>query len=56
MKISINGLLVDPLPNSPKLHCRNCMIDIKENNYRNLKLGCERVEGLVSIGYIFFQP
>ena len=30
-KISIRGLLVDPIPNSPYQHHKNCMTDRKEN-------------------------
>ena len=31
-KLSINGLfVVDPIPNSPNLHHRNCVADSKEN-------------------------
>ena len=30
-KISIRGLMVDPIPNSPNCHHRNCMPDSKEN-------------------------
>ena len=30
-KISIMGLLVDPIPNSPKWHHKNCMAESKEN-------------------------
>ena len=31
IKISIRGVLVDPIPNSPNLHHNNCMADSKEN-------------------------
>ena len=31
-KLSINGLFVDPIPNSPNLHHRNCVADSKENH------------------------
>ena len=30
-KISLRGLLVDPILNSPNLHHNNCMTDSKEN-------------------------
>ena len=30
-KMSVRGLLVDSKTNSPNLHNRNCMTDIKEN-------------------------
>ena len=30
-KLTIRGLLVDPIPNSKKLHQRNCIADSKEN-------------------------
>ena len=30
-KISIRGLPVDPIPNSPNQHHEDCMIDSKEN-------------------------
>ena len=29
-KVSGRGFLVDPIPNSPNLHHRNCMTDSKE--------------------------
>ena len=31
IKNLIKGLLVDPKPNSPNLHHKNCMADSKEN-------------------------
>ena len=37
-KISIRGLLVDPIPYSPNYHHINCMADSKENYSQNL--GC----------------
>ena len=36
MRISISGLLVDPVPSSPNLHHMNCMEDSKENYERYL--------------------
>ena len=30
-KLSIRGLLVDPIPNSPNRHHKNCMSDSKKN-------------------------
>ena len=35
-KISISGLLVDPISNSPDWHHENCMVDSKENYYWDL--------------------
>ena len=40
-KISIRGLLVDPIPSSPDLHHENCMLDREENYWWDL--GIERV-------------
>ena len=31
--MSIRGLLVDPIPNSPNYPHKNCMTDSKENYY-----------------------
>ena len=31
-KITIRGLLVDPIPNSLNLHLKNCIADSKENH------------------------
>ena len=36
MRISISGLLVDPVPSSPNLPHMNCMEDSKENYERYL--------------------
>ena len=42
IKKNINsGLLVDPIPNSPNRHDKNCMADGEENYLRDL--GSERV-------------
>ena len=40
-KMSIRGLFVDPIPNSPSKHRKNYMADIKENYLCDLE-----VEGL----------
>ena len=36
-KISIQGLLVDPIPTSTNQHDKNCMADSKENYLSDLR-------------------
>ena len=38
MRISISGLLVDPVPSSPNLPHMSCMEDSKENYERYLEV------------------
>ena len=43
-KISIIGLLIDPVPNSPNKHDDNCLADSKENYWWDL--GSQRAKEL----------